>query len=132
MDTDDGKAVDSVLTELFGHCIQKKIKLGKFENLITLLKDLPEEVYDRIELISTPKLLKDLVRKVSLLTTGSRRLIFETGTPANIETLLGMNSNSDKQEFLLFISTPYPHRKKKNFLYPVLPNLCINGCCSIL
>ena len=117
LDTDDGKAVDSVLTELFDHCIQKKIKLGKFENLITLLKDLPEEVYDKTEEIRTPKLLKDLVRKVSLLTTGSRRLIFETGTPANIETLLGMNSNSDKTRIsVIYLNTLSTQEEKEFFV----------------
>ena len=117
LDSDDGKAVDSVLTELFSHCIQKKIKLGKFENLIGLLKELPKEVYDRIELISTPKLLKDLVRKVSLLTIGSRRLIFETGTPANIDTLLGLNSSSEKTRVsVIYLNTLSTQEEKEFFV----------------
>ena len=117
LDTDDGKSVDSVLTELFGYCIANNIRLGKFEKLIALLKDLPEAVHDKIEMIINIKLMKDLQRKISLLTTGSRRLLFETGTPANIETLLGKNSDSNKTRIsVIYLNTLSTQEEKEFFI----------------
>ena len=117
LDTDDGKSVDSVLTEIFGHSIRNNIRLGKFEKLIAILKNLPDEVHDVIELICTPKLIKDLQRKISLLTTGSRRLLFETGTPANIDTLLGKNSDSNKTRVsVIYLNTLSTQEEKEFFI----------------
>ena len=117
LDRDDGKSVDSVLTEIFSHCIRSKVRLQKFENLISILKDIPEDVHETVELICTPKLIKDLQRKVSLLTTGSRRLIFETGTPANIDTLLGMDSDNGKTRIsVIYLNTLSTQEEKEFFV----------------
>ena len=117
LDTDDGKSVDSVLTEIFSYCIRSNIHLEKFENLISILKDMPDDVHDTVELICTPKLIKDLQRKVSLLTTGSRRLIFETGTPANIDTLLGNDSEKGKTRIsVIYLNTLATQEEKEFFV----------------
>ena len=117
LDTDDGKSVDSVLTEIFSYCIDNNIRLEKFKNLISILKNIPDDVHDNIELICTPKLIKDLQRKVSLLTTGSRRLIFETGTPANIDTLLGMDSDKGKTRIsVIYLNTLSTQEEKEFFV----------------
>jgi len=117
LDTDDGKSVDSVLTEIFSYCIENNIRLEKFKNLISILKDMPDDVHDTVELICTPKLIKELQRKVSLLTTGSRRLIFETGTPANIDTLLGMHSDKDKTRIsVIYLNTLSTQEEKEFFV----------------
>ena len=117
LDTDDGKSVDSVLTEIFSYCIRSNIHLEKFENLISILKDMPDDVHDTVELICTPKLIKDLQRKVSLLTTGSRRLIFETGTPANIDTLLGLDSDKGKTRIsVIYLNTLSTQEEKEFFV----------------
>jgi hypothetical protein len=117
LDTDDGKSVDSVLTEIFSYCIDNKIRLEKFKNLISILKNIPGDVHDNIELICTPKLIKDLQRKVSLLTTGSRRLIFETGTPANIDTLLGIDSDNGKTRIsVIYLNTLSTQEEKEFFV----------------
>ena len=113
-DSDDGQAVDSILTAIFEHCVDSNIKIEKFQNLISILKDLPDNILDLVSTVGTRKLMKDLQRKISLLTTGSRRLLFETGTPANIETLLGKNSNSNKTRSVsnLFKHSSNPRRKR--------------------
>ena len=117
LDTDDGKSVDSVLTEIFSYCIDNNIRLEKFKNLISILKNMPGDVHDNIELICTPKLIKGLQRKLSLLTTGSRRLIFETGTPANIDTLLGMDSDNGKTRIsVIYLNTLSTQEEKEFFV----------------
>ena len=78
---------------------------------------MPGDVHDNIELICTPKLIKGLQRKLSLLTTGSRRLIFETGTPANIDTLLGMDSDKGKTRIsVIYLNTLSTQEEKEFFV----------------
>ena len=117
LDSDDGQAVDSILTAIFEHCVKNKIKVEKFENLISILKDLPETIIDLVSTVGTRKLMKDLQRKISLLTTGSRRLLFETGTPANIETLLGKKSDSNKTRVsVIYLNTLQTQEEKEFFI----------------
>ncbi|MBI87125.1 MAG: hypothetical protein CMG63_03485 [Candidatus Marinimicrobia bacterium] len=116
-DSDDGQAVDSILTAIFEHCVDSNIKIEKFQNLISILKDLPDNIVDLVSTVGTRKLMKDLQRKISLLTTGSRRLLFETGTPANIEILLGKNSNSSKTRVsVIYLNTLQTQEEKEFFI----------------
>ena len=115
--TDEGKSAESILTVVFEYCINTNISLRGFKNLIELLSDLPESVATIIETISSEKLLKLLIKKLSLLTLGSRRLIFETGVPANIDVLLGLDEPNGKTRIsIIYLNTLHTQEEKEFFV----------------
>jgi len=115
--TDEGKSAESILTVVFEYCINTNISLRGFKNLIELLSDLPESVATIIETISSEKLLKLLIKKLSLLTLGSRKLIFETGVPANINVLLGLDDPNGKTRIsIIYLNTLHTQEEKEFFM----------------
>ena len=117
-DNDDGKAAESVLATVFDYCFQKKIRLDGFGSLIDLLSDLPESVNELILSISSPKAMTDLLRKLRFLTIGSRKLIFETGYPANIDALLGLGEHDTGKTrvSIIYLNTLSSQEEKEFFM----------------
>ncbi|GAB6097021.1 hypothetical protein JCM14469_32750 [Desulfatiferula olefinivorans] len=117
LDSDDGKAAESVLSVVFEYCIRTNIGLRDFNSLIALLADLPESVSQQIAAVSSDKLMKDISKKLSILTMGSRKLIFETGTPANIDTLLGLDRPTGKTRIsVIYLNTLHTQEEKEFFV----------------
>jgi len=114
---DEGKSAESVLSVVFEYCIKMNISLRDFEGLITLLADLPESVSNQIKAVSSEKLLKEISKKLSILTMGSRKLIFETGIPASIETLLGLDDPNGKTRIsVIYLNTLHTQEEKEFFV----------------
>lgn len=117
-DTDDGKSAESVLSSVFDYCFQKKIHLDSFSGLIDLLTDLPESVNELVMKISNQKDMQELVKKLRFLTIGSRKLIFETGFPATIDALLGLNEHDTGKTRLsiIYLNTLATQEEKEFFM----------------
>ncbi|MBZ0242187.1 MAG: DUF853 domain-containing protein, partial [Bacteroidales bacterium] len=117
-DTDDGKSAESVLSSVFDYCFQKKIHLDSFTGLIDLLTDLPESVNELVMKISNQKDMQELVKKLRFLTIGSRKLIFETGFPATIDALLGLNEHDTGKTRLsvIYLNTLATQEEKEFFM----------------
>lgn len=117
-DNDDGKAAESVLATVFDYCFQKKIRLDGFGSLIDLLSDLPESVNELVINISSQKTMTELMRKLRFLTIGSRKLIFETGYPANIDALLGLGEHSTGKTriSIIYLNTLSSQEEKEFFM----------------
>lgn len=117
--SDEGMATESILNVVFEYCIRMHITLSGFNNLIELLNDLPESVQDQIKSVSSEKIMKVLVKKLSFLTMGSRRLIFETGIPANIDVLLGLDDKADQSKTrisVIYLNTLQTQEEKDFFI----------------
>ena len=99
LDSDDGKSSEAVLSTLFEYCFNSNILLNSFKDVIQLINDLPGPVEEVVGTVATGKLMRTLHKKLSLLNLGARKLIFHTGVPASIDTLLGLDE-ADYQKFL--------------------------------
>lgn len=118
LEDDDGKAAESVLAVVFEYCMKTNIGLKDFNSLIALLSDLPESVSHQIQAVSSDKLLKEISKKLSILTMGSRKLIFETGIPASIDVLLGLDDpESGKTRIsVIYLNTLHTQEEKEFFV----------------
>ncbi len=117
LDTDDGKSAESVLAVIFEYSMQKNIQMKDFGNVIEILQDMPESIAEVVSVITTESFLRGLIKKLSLLTLGSRKLIFQTGIPANIDVLLGLdNPNGKTRISIIYLNTLSSNEEKEFFI----------------
>ncbi len=118
--SDDGKSVETVLGTVFEYAHEQCVQMENFTELIAILTDLPGHLRTLIENVSTAKLEKELIKKLSLLTMGSRKLLFETGFPADIDTLIGANSPGKTRISVIYLNTLHSQEEKEFFI----ANIC--------
>ena len=94
LDSDDGKSAEAVLSVLFEHEHSLGRILHNFSDVVKTLQNLPESIAETISAVASKKFMSGLVKKLSLLTLGSRKLIFQNGVPANIDVLLGRDGST--------------------------------------
>ena len=94
LDSDDGKSAEAVLSVLFEHEHSHGRILHNFSDVVKILQDLPESIAETVSAVASKKFMSGLVKKLSLLTIGSRKLIFQNGVPANIDVLLGRDGST--------------------------------------
>ncbi len=94
LDSDDGKSAEAVLSVLFEHEHSLGRILHNFSDVVIILRDLPESIAETVSSVASKKFMSGLVKKLSLLTLGSRKLIFQNGVPANIDVLLGRDGST--------------------------------------
>jgi hypothetical protein len=117
LDNDDRKTVEVILTVIFEYCFKENIVLQNFVSLVKILEDMPDNISKVVDKISSKKILQDLSKKLNLLTLGSRKLIFQTGVPANIETLLGIDGSSNKTRIsVIYLNTLNSIEEKEFFI----------------
>ena len=121
---DDGKAVEVTLCSIFEYCIDNNINLSGFRDVINILDDLPETIAPSINSVCSFKDLKELSKKLNLLTMGVRKLLFETGTPINIEMLLGLNQPNGKTRLsIIYLNTLHSAEEKEFFVSTITQQL---------
>ncbi len=124
LDNDDGKSAEAVMSVIFEYCNNKKIILNDFNDLVSLIDEMPEEIAKTVSSVGTNSLLKGLNKKLSLLTLGSRKLVFQTGVPADINALLGFDGSTDKTRIsIIYLNTLHSSEEKEFF---------ISGICQLL
>ena len=117
LDNDDGKSAEAVLAVLFEHCYNENITLFDFNDVVEILGDLPKTITTVVTSVGTSQFLKGLMKKLSLLTLGSRKLIFQTGVPANIDALLGKDGSTDKTRIsVIYLNTLHSTEEKEFFI----------------
>jgi hypothetical protein len=94
LDSDDGKSAEAVLSVLFEHEHSHGRILHNFSDVVKILQELPESIAETVSAVASKKFMSGLVKKLSLLTLGSRKLIFQNGVPANIDVLLGRDGST--------------------------------------
>ena len=94
LDSDDGKSAEAVLSVLFEHEHSHGRILHNFSDVVKILQDLPESIAETVSAVAYKKFMSGLVKKLSLLTLGARKLIFQNGVPANIDVLLGRDGST--------------------------------------
>ena len=94
LDSDDGKSAEAILSVLFEHAHSHGRILHKFSDVVKILQELPESIAETVSAVASKKFMSGLVKKLSLLTLGARKLIFQNGVPANIDVLLGRDGST--------------------------------------
>ena len=124
LDSDDGKSAEAVMSVIFEYCNDQNKTLDDFSDLVDLVDELPGKVATTVSSVGTRSFLKKLSKKLSLLTLGSRKLIFQTGVPANIDALLGLDGSTEKTRIsIIYLNTLHSSEEKEFF---------ISGICQLL
>jgi len=124
LDSDDGKSAEAVMSVIFEYCNDQNNTLNDFSDLVDLVDELPDTVATTVSSVGTRSFLKKLSKKLSLLTLGSRKLIFQTGVPANIDVLLGLDGSTEKTRIsIIYLNTLHSSEEKEFF---------ISGICQLL
>ena len=126
LDSDSGKSCESILTVIFEYLCNNNIILKDFNGLVKIINDIPSQISTIIESISTQKFLKEISKKVSLLTIGSRKLLFQNGVPANIESLLGLDSDNNKTRISVIYLNTLSTAEEKEFFVGSIAQLLYN------
>ena len=114
---DNGKTAEAILNEIFKYSFKQKIELQDFNDLASYLIDMPAAVAAVVNTIATGKFLKGLIKKLKLLTLGSRKLIFQTGTPADIDILLGLDNPDGKTRIsVIYLNSLHTVEEKEFFI----------------
>lgn len=117
LDSDDGKSAEAILAVIFEHCFKHQIDLKDFSDVVNILQDMPESVVEVVSSVGSSKFLRGLIKKLSLLTLGARKLIFQTGIPASIDVLLGKDGSSDKTRIsVIYLNTLHTAEEKEFFI----------------
>jgi len=121
LETDDGKSAESILSTLFKDLLKNNQELDDFGDIIKSLQKIPKSIQPIISLISSPKLIKNLIKKLSLLTIGTRKLLFQTGVPASIEALLGLDMDTGKTRVsVIYLNTLSTTEEKEFFIGSII------------
>ena len=117
LDSDNGKSAEAVLSVIFQYCADNNVILNGFNDLIKMLEDMPDFVASRVAAVGSQQFLGGLKKKLSLLTFGARKLIFQTGVPANIDALLGKDGSTDKTRIsIIYLNTLHSTEEKEFFI----------------
>jgi hypothetical protein len=117
LEADDGKSAEAVLSTIFEYCSINDIELTNFNDLINILNDLPTPISSTIKAIVTKPFLKELIKKISLMKFGTKKLIFQTGVPANMDALLGKDKSTDKTRIsIIYLNTLHSSEEKEFFI----------------
>ena len=115
--SDDGKSSEAILSVIFEYCHKEKITLNDFNDLVKVLKKIPDSIQDVISSVGSSSFIKGLIKKLSLLTLGTRKLIFQTGVPASIDALLGLDGSTTKTRIsIIYLNTLHSSEEKEFFI----------------
>jgi len=121
---DDGKSAETVLSVIFEHSMAANIKLPDFTTVINILKDIPEAIADTIGAVANTRFIEGMIKKLSLLTLGARRLLFQNGMPADIDALLGLDGSTDKTRIsIIYLNTLHTTEEKEFFIGSIAQQL---------
>ena len=122
--SDDGNTAEAILETVFAHCSSGDIKLKDFKALSTILKAPPSSVSEVVEGVASAKFLQLLIKKINLLNVGSRKLIFQNGTPANIDVLLGKDRQEGKTRIsVIYLNALHTAEEKEFFIASIAQSL---------
>ncbi|MDP6965715.1 MAG: hypothetical protein QF551_00365, partial [Candidatus Marinimicrobia bacterium] len=83
-----------------------------------------ESVSEVVSAVASDRFLRGLIKKLRLLTLGSRKLIFQTGVPASIETLLGLDEPDGKTRVsIIYLNTLHTSEEKEFFIASIAQQL---------
>lgn len=110
-DNDAGKSASSALFIILQHCWKNDIEIGSFDGLVGILSKIPDQIKAKTNEIITDQELKALIKKIKYLTIGSKKLLFDMGTPLDIDVLLDKDRVS-----IIYLNSLYTEEEKQFFV----------------
>jgi hypothetical protein len=87
-EAEDGKAVKSLLYEVFEHAWKRGRPFRDFDSLSTFITELPPELVDRTSAIVSEKDKSKLARNLRFMNVGMNQLLFTFGVPVGADIFL--------------------------------------------
>ncbi|MFO7710368.1 MAG: helicase HerA-like domain-containing protein [Candidatus Woesearchaeota archaeon] len=114
---DKGKAAASMLYTILKDHYDRQDDIGTFKRLAEILEQ--KETIELVkEFIKDKKDIEELVRKVRFLTVGQKELLFQFGTPVDIEELFGRKR--DKTQISIIYLNTLTNQEEKEFFLTIL------------
>jgi len=110
---DSGKFTAAFFDMVLSYIYSKKIDIKDFAKLSKFIVNIPDALLDDVSDVLNPNEIKDIVRKIKLLTIGSKSLLFGNGTALDIPSLLGIESNKPRIS-VIYLNT-LASQEEKNF-----------------
>jgi len=109
--TEKAKPVQSLLYLVLLNAYETNEPLKNFDTLIEQIQNPTEKTNEQSLLKQQER--KELVRRIKYLTVGKKELLFQFGTPLNIDMLLGKNKD---QVSIIYLNTLQSQQEKHFFL----------------
>jgi len=87
-EAEEGKAVKSLLYEVFEYAWKRNRPFRDFDTLSTFIMELPQELIDRTATIVSDKDKSKLARNLRFMNVGMNQLLFSFGVPVSTEVFL--------------------------------------------
>lgn len=117
LSSDDGRLMAGVLNIALTYIHENDLAIDNFSALSEFLAHPPDVFVERVQSIASPKELSSLARKLSLLTVGVKKLMFELGKPLDIEQLLGIGEESGRTRLsVIYLNTLASQEEKEFFV----------------
>lgn len=120
---DKGRFAEAVLYTMFNYALEKQQNIKTFSNLIDMLQQPPQELVHRLApLIKNEHELKTLARKLTFLTIGEKRLLFQFGVPADMDLFFGKKRKDNKTTISIVYLNTLSSQEEKEFFLATLAN----------
>jgi hypothetical protein len=87
-EAEEGKAVKSILYEVFEYAWKRNRPFRDFDSLSTFIMELPQELIDKTATIVSDKDKSKLARNLRFMNVGMNQLLFSFGVPVSTEVFL--------------------------------------------
>ncbi len=113
---DKGKNAQALLYLALKYLWSNKVRLDNFDQLSKFILNLPDMVLDEASaLVSSPKEIDTLAKKLKYLTIGKNELLFQFGEKLDINNLLGKNSQKTRIS-VIYLNTLENVEEKQFFI----------------
>ena len=111
---DKGDAIRAFIYYILEYCSEKNRNLEDFDELIAFIEKLPDEIREKSAEIVSEKEIAVLVKKLRLLMTGGKELLFSNGIPIDMENFV------KKGQISIFYLNTLKSEDEKHFFVSML------------
>ena len=124
IEKNDGQVVSAILEITFLYADKENIALPNFKSVSNLIADPPAKITDSLDEIASKSLISKLIKRINLLCLSSKTLLFENGTPASIDILLGKDQKNEKTRLsVIYLNSLQTSEEKEFFIASIVQSL---------
>jgi hypothetical protein len=117
LDSNDGRYVSATLDLVFQHLVRTGQNMEGMDELARIFETPPETLQQEMNRLLDPRKQQEVVRKLTVLGIGVRRLLFQLGTPLDIDVLLGTSEDSETTRLsVIYLNTLHSQGEKEFFV----------------
>tara|TARA_B100000609_G_C17221537_1_gene440433 strand:+ start:479 stop:2782 length:2304 start_codon:yes stop_codon:yes gene_type:complete len=124
LDSNDGQFITAYLDLVLQYIVEQNIEVDDLSGFAAFLDDLPEALAERTNRVIQLKKRQEVSRKIEVLGIGAKRLLFQMGTPLDIDVLLGRDSDDDTTRLsVIYLNTLHSQEEKEFFVSQLAQSL---------